>query len=109
VTADLAELLGLDGSLGLVGWRLEGAYSTPTEIQHRWSHPDKPQFVVNTSFDPKVTRYYLQVEGISLSFMNLWDGPYPFDEICVGLLKEIEARIVENPEGWRALDPRKPA
>jgi flavin-dependent dehydrogenase len=105
VTDEVRTLLGLEGDRVLEGWTLEGAYRTPTEIQHRWSHPDKPEFVINTSFDPGVTRYYLQVQGISLSFMNLWDGPYPFDECCVQLMRQIEARIVERPEEWRALDP----
>ena len=107
VTDEVRTLLGLEGDQPVDGWTLQGAYRTPTEIQHRWRHPDKPEFVINTSFDPAVTRYYIQVQGISLSFMNLWDRPYPFDDSCVQLLQQIAARIGEQADAWRRLDPAK--
>ena len=107
MTDEVRTLLGLEGDQPVDGWTLQGAYRTPTEIQHRWRHPDKPEFVINTSFDPAVTRYYIQVQGISLSFMNLWDRPYPFDDSCVQLLQQIAARIGEQADAWRRLDPAK--
>ncbi len=103
VTAKVAQLLQLPIEQCLAGWRLIGAYRTPTEIQHRWAYRGKPELVVNTSFDPSTTRYYRRIGDISLSFMNLWDGEYPMDAACVDLFDELEARIASHPEGWHQL------
>ncbi len=103
VTAEVAELLELPREQCLKGWRLVGAYRTPTEVQHRWAYRGKPELVVNTSFDPSTTRYYRRIGDISLSFMNLWDREYPMDDSCVALFDALEARISAASDGWVAL------
>jgi hypothetical protein len=103
LTNQVAALLELTEGSQLGEWTFGGAYRTHREVQHRWTHPDKPELVINTSFDGDTTRYYRKVGNVSLSFMNLWDRPYPFDERCVALFDCLEERISAASAQWNQL------
>jgi len=96
-------LLGVNVGDTLAGWRFDGAYRSTGGLQHRWSHPGLPQLIVNTSFDPSETRYYRRAGDVSLSFMNLFESPYPLDATGVALFDTLEERIEARLDGWAAL------
>lgn len=103
LTEPVAELLGVADDHVLAGWTLTSAFPTPNDVQLRWQVEGKPELVVNAQFDPKVTRYYRRVGDISLSFMNLFDEPYPFDHRVEHLFDALERTIGERPDGWMDL------
>lgn len=101
LTEDVAALLPLtDGTLA--GWTLVAAYRTPLEVQQRWVAEGKPEIQINTSFMPGATRYYKRVGDISLSFMNLWNGPYPMCDRTRGLFDALETAIDARSGDWEA-------
>jgi 2-polyprenyl-6-methoxyphenol hydroxylase-like FAD-dependent oxidoreductase len=102
LTDETAALLGLGPDTQLAGWTLVAAYRTPTEVQQRWQAEGKPELHINTSFRPDVVRYYKRVGNVSLSFMNLWDGPYPMCDRTRALFDALEARIEARRDDWHA-------
>lgn len=103
LTAPVAELLALEGDGQLAGWTLGGAYATGCEVQMRWLRPGKPELVINTSFDPAQTRCCRRAGPLSLSFMNLWDGPYPLDTAGDLLFDGLIERMDRRQADWLAL------
>ena len=104
--AEVGNILGIAPGEQLAGWTFDGAVRTLRELQHRWSREGKPQLVINTSFDPSETRYFRRVGDLSLSFMNLLEEPYPFDDSGVALFDELAKRIAEAPDDWKKLGGR---
>ncbi len=99
----VAALLGIEPGGSLAGWKFDGAVCASKEVQQRWSKPGKPQLVINMSFDPATTRYFRRVNDISLSFMNLLEKPYPFDDDGVALFDALEPLITGHVEEWEKL------
>ncbi|TNF31177.1 MAG: hypothetical protein EP329_12745 [Deltaproteobacteria bacterium] len=102
LTDTVGGLLGLVVGDVLAGWRFDGAYRATGGFQLRWSHAGLPQLIINASVDPNATRYYRRLGDLSLSFMNLFEAPYPFDEKGVALFDALEGRIAPNVGAWIA-------
>lgn len=100
LTDAVAALLGIAAGEELAGWTFDGAYRSTGGFQHRWSRADMPQLIINTSVDPEVTRYYRRVGDVSLSFMNLFETPYPFNDAVAALFDALEERIAPRVDGW---------
>ncbi len=103
ITDAVAALLGLGADRALRDWRLAGAYPTPRGVQQRWTRDGQPELVINAAFSPDVTRYYRRIADISLSFMNLWDRPYPLEVTSIQLFDALEAKIRKRRSDWMRL------
>jgi flavin-dependent dehydrogenase len=101
----VAALLGVTDGATLAGWTFSDAISIADGLQHRWQHEGLPELIVNTMFSPDVTQYYRRVGVITLSFMNLWDRPYPLDDRGRALFDALEAAIRSHQDEWMALKP----
>jgi len=104
-TPEVSALLGVAQGEALAGWIFDGAYATQSETQLRFHRAGRPPLVVNVSFDIEETRYYRRVGDLSLSFMNLFESPYPLEADGVALFDALEASIARDLAGWRALRP----
>jgi len=102
LTDDVLGLLSLSSPL-LMGWTLGGAYATASEVQMRWALAGRPELVINVSFDPDETRCFRRAGPLSLSFMNLWDGPYPMDTAGEVLFDALVRRMDTAIPDWLAL------
>ncbi|NOY89769.1 MAG: tryptophan 7-halogenase [Deltaproteobacteria bacterium] len=103
LTDRVGRLLGLEADQTIAGWTFVGAYGGSAELQIRFEHPDKPMLVSVVSFDPEITRYYRRVGEISLSFLNLREGPYPMDDGVGALFDEIERCVQGSESAWKDL------
>jgi flavin-dependent dehydrogenase len=101
----VAALLGVTDEATLAGWTFSDAISIADGLQHRWQREGLPELIVTTKFSPDVTQYYRRVGDITLSFMNLWDRPYPLDDHGRALFDALEAAIRSQPDEWMALKP----
>jgi hypothetical protein len=103
LTERVSRLLGLEEDSTIAGWTFTSAYAGEHEFQMRFEHADKPMLIGLACFDPNATKYYRRVGEISLSFLNLREGPYPMDERVSALFDQIEARVRGAEEGWQQL------
>lgn len=106
--AEVAALLGLGPEATLAQWRLVGAAPLRRGVQLRWRTEGKPEIVVNLSFDPNARYYRRAGRGITLSFMNLMDGPYPLGPEGVRLFDALEARVTARHDDWLGFDDASP-
>lgn len=102
-TATLATLVGVEDGSTLAGWTLRSAMCVMSGLQHRWQHDGLPEMVAVANRAADVTQYYRRVGDIALSFMNLFDGPYPLDEHGHALFDAFEASVRNNPAEWAEL------
>jgi hypothetical protein len=102
IEAQLRGLLPFDADGRLAGWQLLGVLPIPDGVQHRWAIDGAPELTALIHFSP-VTQYYRRVGNISLSFMNLWDRPYPFDDRVKALFDALEAAVSAAPNRWQGL------
>lgn len=98
----VSQLLGLEDGATLAGWTLNSASATSAGPQIRLGLGGKPELTVMVLFSPRVTQYYRRVGDISLSFINLFDGPYPFDENVKALFDVLEDNVRRHEKDWLA-------
>ncbi len=97
--AEVMALLEIGPEARLAGWRLVGAAPLQRGVQLRWRTEGKPEILVHVSFDPEV-RYYRRAGRITLSFMNLMEGPYPLGPEGVRLFDALQSRVAARHDDW---------
>lgn len=104
LTEEVSRLLDLGEGEALAGWTLLGAFPFPHGVQMRFETSGKPELVANVCFDD-VRRFYRRAGArVTLSFMNLVDGPYPLGEEGALLFDALETRVSAREEAWLALE-----
>jgi hypothetical protein len=96
-------LLGVDATSSLQGFRLLGAGVYSGGFKMRWHAEGRPELTVVAAFHDPSAKVYKRVGSLALSFMNLKDGPYPFDARVAALLDTIADRMARREKEWIAL------
>jgi hypothetical protein len=107
IVPKLRGLLALAPEQRLAGWAISDARAPKGGLQARWRAEGKPELTTDLAFDadgPCFTR----VGAISLGFMNLLEGPYPFDGEVQRLFDSVAAHVRGREDAWRALSPGAP-
>lgn len=102
IVPELRALLDLAPAATLTGWSLVDARARTGGLQLRWSAPGKPELTMDVDFGPE-RPCFVRVDGASLSFMNLMDGPYPFDDRLARLFDAVAASVRARGDAWRGL------
>lgn len=70
--------LGLAPDEAVAGWRLAGARPCAGGLQLRWTHADHPELTMLLALDERGEQpSFRRVGPLALSYMQLFDGPYP--------------------------------
>jgi len=99
----VAELLELDDRETLAGWSYGGAVMIDNLLEHRWRRSDMPDLVIDMGFEGRKTRCYRRIGDITISYMNLGNCPYPFDQRGEALFDALELVIRKYSNKWEAL------
>lgn len=105
VTA-LRALLSLAPSATLAGWSLVDARTRSAGVQIRWQTQDKPELIMDVEFGASGP-CFMRVDDVSLSFLNLMDGAYPYDARVKGLFDALASCVRSRGVAWRALLPAR--
>jgi flavin-dependent dehydrogenase len=96
-------LLGLDAS-ELVGWALIGVRPCEGGLTLRWEKADQPDLTMLIADDPGGEEPGFRHAGrFALSYMNLFDAPYPITPALESLFDALAARLEERGSGLRAM------
>ncbi|MFO0652970.1 MAG: hypothetical protein U0326_42525 [Polyangiales bacterium] len=102
LVSSLRGLLELAPSATLAGWNLVDARARAAGLQVRWSAPGKPELTMDVDFGD-VRQCFMRVEGVALSFLNIMDSPYPYDDRVRGLFDAVAASVRSRAPAWREL------
>jgi hypothetical protein len=96
-------LLGAGEGGSLMGFRLAGAGRFSRGFKLRWQSEGRPELTVVVTFGDPSAKAYKRAGAISISFMNLKDGPYPFDPKVAALLEAVLNRMGRREKEWLAM------
>jgi len=100
----VGELLGLDEGKVLAGWSLLGARPCAGGIQLRWAGHGLPELTMMVADDAAGAQPCFRRSGpLALSYMQLFDQPYPQVPALAGLFEGVSARMQGREQAWLGL------
>jgi flavin-dependent dehydrogenase len=104
LSAAVGELLGLDEGKVLAGWSLLGARPCAGGVQLRWAGHGLPELTMLISDDAEGTQPCFRRSGpLALSYMQLFDQPYPQGPALAALFDGVSAKLVGQDQRIREL------
>lgn len=112
-SAELSEpvsaVLGLDDARELVGWSLRGARSCAGGVQLRWATEELPELTMLIADDESAqTPCFRRVGPLALSYMQLFDRPYPTGPGLTALFDAVAERLRGQTGRWREVEHGQP-
>lgn len=104
LSGEVGSLLGLDEGRVLAGWSLLGARPCAGGLQLRWAGHGLPELTMLIADDDAGTQPCFRRSGpLALSYMQLFDRPYPQVPALAVLFEGIGSRMAGHEGQWQAL------
>jgi flavin-dependent dehydrogenase len=98
------ELLGLDAGKDVAGWSLLGARQSAGGVQLRWVGHGLPELTMLVADDAACVQPCFRRSGsLALSYMQLFDRPYPQVPALAALFDGVVSRLAGQESRWREL------